>query len=181
MHKLMTIEFQDGSKWGVPVELIALHRAHHYMSEFDGNLERSLNEDTLPLFESDDYEIHDWAANNMNWKDFDGHQVFLCDAPPIAFEDGWINGKKGFSEIDPPLELSVKQRTFQGDLESLINCYSMENGSNTPDFILAEYLTDCLAAFGKCARRRDTWYGHKTLNGPTETDLPVGPSPLGDE
>lgn len=48
--------------------------------------------------------------------------------------------------------------TFRDELCSLINRHSKENGSNTPDFILAEYLTDCLHAFDKAVTRRTQWY-----------------------
>lgn len=48
---------------------------------------------------------------------------------------------------------------FQKELERLINKYSMENGSNTPDFILAEYLRSCLTVFNSTVLSRDTWYG----------------------
>lgn len=47
---------------------------------------------------------------------------------------------------------------FRGKLEDLINRESMENGSDTPDFILAEYLKDCLVAFDKATTRRTDWY-----------------------
>lgn len=40
-----------------------------------------------------------------------------------------------------------------------INRVSAENGSNTPDFILADYLVKCLAAFDSAANARDAWYG----------------------
>lgn len=96
MHKLMTIEMPDGSKFGVPVEMIARSRATNYAKEFDGDVERSLAEDTIPLFESDDYAIYDWAVNNMNWSDFDGHHVKVADAPSPDFQDAWISGKKSF-------------------------------------------------------------------------------------
>lgn len=43
-------------------------------------------------------------------------------------------------------------------IREAINITSAENGSNTPDFILAEYLTDCLAAFDKAVKTRQTWY-----------------------
>lgn len=33
---------------------------------------------------------------------------------------------------------------FREELEILINKYCLENGSNTPDFLLADYLMDCL-------------------------------------
>ena len=43
------------------------------------------------------------------------------------------------------------------EIESAINRNSAENGSDTPDFILAEYLTECLAAFDKACNRRKDW------------------------
>jgi len=49
--------------------------------------------------------------------------------------------------------------SFRVELESLINKHSMENNSNTPDFVLAEYLADCLVAFDKATNTRSKWYG----------------------
>lgn len=98
MKKYMTVEMPDGSKWGVPVEMIAFDRAQHYAREFDGDIDRSLEEDTTPLFEADDYAIQDWAISNMNWSDFNGHQVKLADAPEPDFQDAWMSGDKGFSD-----------------------------------------------------------------------------------
>lgn len=54
--------------------------------------------------------------------------------------------------------MSNQSPTFRKELESLINRHSMENGSNTPDFILAEYLTSCLSAYDKAISWRDRWY-----------------------
>ncbi len=48
------------------------------------------------------------------------------------------------------------------EIEQAINRNSAENGSNTPDFILAEYLTDCLAAFDKAVKAREEWYGRRS-------------------
>lgn len=52
-----------------------------------------------------------------------------------------------------------KNNEFRRELAELINRRSRENVSDTPDFILAEYLTDCLAAFDTAARERERWYG----------------------
>jgi hypothetical protein len=49
LPKYLTIKQSDGSVWGVPVEMIARNRAEFYASEFDGDVEQSLQEDTLPL------------------------------------------------------------------------------------------------------------------------------------
>lgn len=48
---------------------------------------------------------------------------------------------------------------FVKELEDLINRNSIENGSNTPDFILAEYLRACLIAFETASNNREKWYG----------------------
>lgn len=48
---------------------------------------------------------------------------------------------------------------FRKEIETAINRASKENGSNTPDFILAEYLEDCLKAFDKAVTKRDKWNG----------------------
>ena len=44
---------------------------------------------------------------------------------------------------------------FAKDLEILINKKSLENGSDTPDYILADYLTYCLKTFDRITRRRE--------------------------
>lgn len=56
----------------------------------------------------------------------------------------------------------MSKQTFRRELMNVINKHSKENGSNTPDFILAEYLTDCLKAFDKATKYRDNWYGYQS-------------------
>lgn len=53
-----------------------------------------------------------------------------------------------------------KIENFKHDLAKLINIYSLEAVSNTPDFIIAEYLTNTLLEFDKLMQSRDNWYGH---------------------
>jgi hypothetical protein len=48
---------------------------------------------------------------------------------------------------------------FRKELEQLINKHSLENGSDTPDFILADYLTMCLMVFDTTIQSREKWYG----------------------
>ena len=47
---------------------------------------------------------------------------------------------------------------FRKELEDLINRNSMENGSQTPDYILAEFLKSCLVAFDTATIFRDKHY-----------------------
>lgn len=56
-------------------------------------------------------------------------------------------------------EFAERQTSFRKGLETLLNQHSRENESNTPDFILADYLTGCLRAFDSAVRMRADWYG----------------------
>lgn len=71
--------------------------------------------------------------------------------------------------------------TFEQELEQLINRYSKENRSNTPDFILAEYLCRCLENFNQTIASRAAWYGRMDEPGvapPAELRPDAGPSIL---
>lgn len=66
--------------------------------------------------------------------------------------------------------------SFTKELESLINRHSLENGSNTPDFILAQYLNQSLETFNTIMEVRDQWYG---IN-PPSTELVGAPVIISD-
>lgn len=51
-----------------------------------------------------------------------------------------------------------KLATFKNELKALLNKYSKENGSNTPDFLLADYLVECLKIFDSITNERTAWY-----------------------
>lgn len=95
MDAELYITMPDGSVWAVPVEHIARNRATFYAHrEYGGNVEESLRDDTIPLFESDDYEIEDWAAGNMNWEDVSRFARMVSAPEPPDFQEGWVNGDK---------------------------------------------------------------------------------------
>jgi hypothetical protein len=91
--KYLRVEMEDGSEYDIPVSVIAENRAEMYKDEFGGDIQRSLSEDTNPLFESDSYEIEDWAANNMNWIDVESVAVRVSNGS-VDFQEGWLNGDK---------------------------------------------------------------------------------------
>ncbi len=67
--------------------------------------------------------------------------------------------------------------TLEAAIRHAINRFSAENGSDTPDFILAEYLIDCLAAYSMAVKSRDKWYGfepwpHRSVSAPSELTRP---------
>jgi hypothetical protein len=62
---------------------------------------------------------------------------------------------------------------FRRELQDLINRESAENGSHTPDFVLAEYLEGCLRAFDTAVGARDRWYGWRSPLAPRAGQLGV--------
>lgn len=70
---------------------------------------------------------------------------------------------------------------FRKEIEEAINRCSMENASNTPDFVLAKFLCACLEAFDAGARERETWYGRSYRPGSSAPETPARPPLISDE
>lgn len=51
------------------------------------------------------------------------------------------------------------EETLEQKIRNAINQSSAENNSDTPDFILAKFLIDCLEAFDTASNHRERWYG----------------------
>lgn len=87
-ERLMLIQMPDGSTWSVPVAAVVHNRLDYYRGI--GKAEKC---DENP----DDYEIHDWAAGNMDWDDVKAVAKKVADRPtltPREFQEGWMNGIK---------------------------------------------------------------------------------------
>ncbi len=54
------------------------------------------------------------------------------------------------------------KQTLNSKLQELLNEYCCENESDTPDYILANYLQSCLSAFDTAVKERREW--HSTEN-----------------
>lgn len=54
--------------------------------------------------------------------------------------------------VDAPSDLSAA-------IARVLNQHSAENVSNTPDYILGQFLDACLSAFDAATQQRETWYG----------------------
>jgi len=71
----------------------------------------------------------------------------------------------------------AKRAELSDQIESAINRCSAENGSNTPDFILAGFLMDCLAAFDAATHKREKWYGRAVREGDAGASTEAGGPP----
>lgn len=88
-------------------------------------------------------------------------------AKKMWFDD--VSAITGIDTLPPPVDRYTR---FRDELQQVINSKSMENGSDTPDFMLAEFLTDALMSFDRLMQRRDSWYGgsHRQLKAQLEAE-----------
>ena len=56
-------------------------------------------------------------------------------------------------------EPTPEQKTLGQDVAAVLNRHIQENRSDTPDFILADFMVDCLRAFECAIYERERWYG----------------------
>lgn len=80
----------------------------------------------------------------------------MSEKPTIAELDKILGQPNAEFEISP--DGSLVGSEFRKELESLLNRHSKENGSDTPDFVLADFLIRSLAAFDAATTRRSEWY-----------------------
>jgi len=98
-----------------------------------------------------------------------------CGIHVMVLQDGRCSECSHFAYKPPPIEpkaeypqpTSGTRASLVDKFAAIINSVSRENASDTPDFILAEYLVMCLESFETTVRAREKWYGRKVkdLNG----------------
>ena len=95
----------NGERWAVPAKIIINDRAHYmadkHPDEFP-TLEDAIK-DTEEYFADDDhYDLHDWAANNMNWEDVKEY-AFKVGEPELLTEEqmqeAWCNGEHSVKRV----------------------------------------------------------------------------------
>lgn len=79
----------DGSRWDVPAEFIAKHRARYFV---DNDPKNSYFDKEVKFVLEDDSVLMDWAANNMDWKDVKEHARIVEETMVVNYHEGWING-----------------------------------------------------------------------------------------
>lgn len=63
--------------------------------------------------------------------------------------------------------------SFEKSLTHLINCHSLDSASGTPDFLLAEFMGDCLKAFNTATLQRTNWFKSQVESN-ADLDEPLG-------
>lgn len=105
-----------------------------------------------------------------------GPRIQTTAFPSTAYEKGCVDVVSFGDPVSQPGQFVPEEKPqdplnpyrpplteFEQELRHLLNRYSMENASNTPDSILAEYLHSCLRSFNLATTQRERWYGRKVF------------------
>lgn len=103
MKKYLVVTMPDHSRWRIPAQFIAEHRARYYVEHYE---DAPAFGDEVAIALSDDYELKDWASNNMNWADVVKvaerlpDEIVECD-----YARAWTNADKEVRQM--PFEAKV--------------------------------------------------------------------------
>jgi hypothetical protein len=83
------------------------------------------------------------------------------DPPTGVFREDLavVIGEKLLKAISRYEHRQSEEQDLGREIANVLNKYSMENGSRTPDFVLSEFVVDCIAVFDKAVNQRHQWYG----------------------
>lgn len=94
--KLLVLVLPSGAEWGIPAEVIAKHRARHYA---DNDPDTTFDEEFAWTMENE-FELRDWAANNMNWEDVREFAREITPAPDPDLNAAWGSVEKDVRKVD---------------------------------------------------------------------------------
>lgn len=97
-NKVVLVKFSNGQTFEIPAEVIAENRTGYYASLY-GFLRDSVkwNEEFKLSLSMDSYEMTDWAANNMDWKDVSRYAKLIAEKS-IDYEKEWTNSEMKVEE-----------------------------------------------------------------------------------
>ena len=88
----------------------------------------------------------------------------LTVAPSPAPDDKSTSpDRNGGQDKENAME-KIKSEEFAKELSTLLNKHCVDCVCGTPDFILADFVVECLEATGKMMKRREEWFGRDKTN-----------------
>ena len=108
-----------------------------------------------------------------------GEEITLQDGEEsnanYVYDDREVSGVKEVLKVvkagpDDIPENEGKLPSFREDLTSLLNKHCKENRSNTPDFILAEYLDNCLSVYDRACVNNSKWHNGDQNDAPETSE-----------
>jgi hypothetical protein len=90
-EKCLKVRFSNGDMFEIPARVIAENRANYY-ADLDG-YEINSNEWEAEIISAlnDEFEIEDWAANNMNWNELAPYARRIDSDKEFDYDDGWTD------------------------------------------------------------------------------------------
>jgi len=89
MEKCLKVRFPNGDMFKIPARVIAENRADYYAdldgyekesNEWEAEVQNALNEE---------FEIYDWAGNNMDWEDLVPYAKRIEDLTDMDYSEEW--------------------------------------------------------------------------------------------
>jgi len=100
-----------------------------------------------------------------------------CIAPTLERNENFGMFMPKTAATNPDGSLKQAKPTFEKALQGLINSYSIENRSDTPDYILAQYLSNCLIAYENAKQSTDNWFEGKSKSTQQKDSIEDKPTP----
>jgi hypothetical protein len=98
------------------------------------------------------YEVTEGHAGPILWNPY--NKVVQCHACGAIYN---LTPRMAYSQDS--VKTSVSKGTLHSELTKVLNTFNAENGSNTPDFLLADYLVGCLQTYNVIVTKREKWHG----------------------
>jgi hypothetical protein len=89
------LTLSDGSVWAIDGHVVAHNRATYY-AEKDPD---TTYEDEYKFTMGDEFELTDWASNNMNWDDVKHTARQVKPAPLLDWEEEWATCMKDVVQV----------------------------------------------------------------------------------
>jgi hypothetical protein len=95
MTKYLIVTMPNLSRWRIPADFIARHRATYYADFYkeENTTYQELYDAEYELVMADDFELTDWASNNMDWSDVVVVAERLDDEE-FDYQEAWRSGPR---------------------------------------------------------------------------------------
>ena len=86
---MIAVNFSDGTTWEFPASVVAEGRARYYEGREPGCYQEEFD-----YTMGSDYELLDWASNNMDWKDVLSCATLVDTKNLSKYADEWVNADR---------------------------------------------------------------------------------------
>lgn len=119
-EKYLYVTMPDGVEWEIPVSVIAQNRAKYYADqEGDGGNNEAVYREEYEHTLKNDYEIIDWAENNMDWNDVEPHAKLSVTYDEDEYQEHWTKGRgKRIIEVEVEEEIEEQQEVTREEIQS---------------------------------------------------------------